>query len=268
MYFKFKYLNKIVGGFFILTCIIVIILLMIVARGQRWFQTYTPYTAYFDQGDGLGLGTPVMINGIRSGMIDSISLDENNRINVVLKIFSQYSKNIKEGSEIKIVTPLFGSANLEILPGPTQNNVILPKGVISTVSGEQSSLDALIEETMALIEMLKDPNGDLAGSLKNFNSTSRRIDSMLSSRGGTLGMLIESRDLYNRLISVTNHLNHLVSIVDESSPDIRDAITGAREGIKEANRTIRAVQKSIFIRGHVEKYLAEDSALKVEGRIE
>jgi ABC-type transporter Mla subunit MlaD len=117
MHFKFRNLNKIIGAFFILTCLLILGLLVIVARGERWFQEYVPYHSYFDNGGGLDIGSPVYIRRLEAGKVSGLSLNQDNRVRVDLDIFKQYANRIREGSLVKMVTPLVGSSRLDIVPG-------------------------------------------------------------------------------------------------------------------------------------------------------
>lgn len=266
MHFKFRHIEKIVGGFFLLTCTIVVILLVIVARGQRWFQQYTPYVCYFARGGGLHAGSVVMIHGLEAGRIKGIALSPDNRVRMDVDIFRQYADRIRAESLARLSDPLIGSSTLEIIPG-AQDRPPLPVG--ATIPSEEVSaqdLDTLIASATDLVHDLDDPEGDLKKALGNINRASHDLSSSLAKKDGTLRQIIERRELYDKLVSATTHLDRVLSAIDEKSPDIQDAVTEARRGLEEAGKVIRAMQKSIFLRGNVEQYLKEDSALRSEGR--
>ena len=44
------------------------------------------------------------------------------------------------------------------------------------------------------------------------------------------------------------------------------AIVEARRGLEETNKVLRALQKSIFLRGKIEQEMKVDSTLKMDGR--
>ncbi len=267
MHFKFRHLQKIVGGFFLFTCIIVVVLLVIVARGQKWFQSYTEYHCFFDRGGGLKVGASVMIQGLEAGLIKKISLDDQNRVRVDFKIFSKYSDRIHKDSLAKLVQPIIGSSRLEISLGSQDSPHIKPGGMIPSKDTGGSDLDELIENANDLMKSLEDPEGDLMKSLANIENATDSLSTSLAKKDGSLRMFIEKRKFYDDLSAAAEHLESVLSAIDEKSPDIKDSIAEARKGLEEANKVIRALQKSIFIRGNIEKHLKEDSTLRAEGRI-
>lgn len=268
MHFKFRHLQKIVGGFFLLAILMVVVLLVIVARGQRWFQSYTPYVAYFETSGGLRNGSMVLIRDLEAGRIESVRLDEDNRVKVIFKVFSQYADRLREGSVAKVSKPVVGSTSLALVLGPADAPQIDKGGIVSSEKDVGAGLDGLIENTTKLIRELEDPEGDLMQTLANVNVATKSLSDAMTKGDSSLRMLLEKRDLYDELTSATSHLDNLMGTLDESSPDIEDAILEARRGLEEVNKVVRALQKSIFIRGNIESYLSEDSTLKYEARAE
>lgn len=268
MQFKFKHIQKIVGGFFLLACIIIAVLLVIVARGQRWFQQYASYASYFDHGGGINVGASVMLKGLEAGNVYSVGLDSDNRVLVGIHIFKQYANRIREGSRVALMEPIVGSSRIEIDPGPQDMPPIKHGGTIPSSDTERASLDTLIGHATNLVKDLEDPKGDLKQGIANVNAITKNLADSLKEKKGTLGMLIERRDLYNEVVSITKHLDQILAGIDESTPDIRDSIIEARKGLKEANKVMKALQKSVFLRGNVEEYLKEEAVVRTEGRIE
>ena len=259
MQFKFKHLQKIVGGFFLLAVVLIIVLLVLVARGQRWFQAAVPYHCFFDRTGGLAVGAGVTIRGLEAGKVRVVSLEPDNRIRVDIEIYRKYADRIRTKSLAKLLAPLVGSSSLEIAPGPQDVPLIPHEGTIPSKEEGAADLDQLIESATELIEQLEDPKGDLMETLASVNRITKKVADALEEKKGQPGMLDE-------LASSISHLDNLLAMLDESSPDIQDSIVEARRALKEANKVIRAAQKSIFLRGHVERYLKEDTTLRTEGR--
>ena len=259
MHFKFRHLQRVVGGFFLLACIIVVLLLVIVARGQRWFQPFVPYTIVFANGGGISEGASVMIQGLGAGRVRSLSLDESNRVKVGVRLFAQYADRIRTDSLAKLTVPMIGSARLEVDLGPQQGAIIPRGGTIPSQSEKGGDLDALIQSATDLVTELKDPKGDLMEALGNINGATGSIATGLAAKPG-------QQPLMEELSSAISNLDAVLGMLDEKSPDIQDAIVEARRGLTEANKVIRALQKSVFIRGHIERYLKEDPTLRMENR--
>lgn len=279
MHFKFKHLQKIIGGFFLLTCAAVVVLLGIAARGQRWFQAYTPYVSYFETGGGLRVGTVINIKGLEAGRISSVDLGPDNRVKVGFKVFRNYAGKVTKGASISHVQPLIGSSSLELIPGPDNAQPIAAGGVIPTADGGKIDLNELVANTTRFIndatllvtnatllaKNLESPQGDLKKTLANLNSATKQVSEALNEQKGTMGLLLEKRELYDNLLSSTVRLDTVLKGLEESTPDIKDSISEARYNLEEAGKVIRALQKSIFIRGNLEKGV-EDPSLRSEGR--
>jgi ABC-type transporter Mla subunit MlaD len=265
-HFKFRHLQKIVGGFFLLTVMIIVVLLVIVARGQKWFQPYTSYHCFFERGGGLKSGASVMIQGLEAGQIRSLHLGEDNRIQVEFEIFREYADRIREDSTARLVQPMIGSSKLEIALGTPDMPQVEPGGEITSEDTGVSGLDQLIENANKLVKGLDDPEGNLKKSLVNIQGATKNLSEALAKKDGSLMQFIEKRQLYDNLSSAADHLDNVLTEIDRKGPDISDAITEARQALGEANKVIKAVQKSIFIRGYI-KERADDAALRAEGRL-
>ncbi|MBN1283460.1 MAG: MCE family protein [Proteobacteria bacterium] len=262
MQLKFRFLQRVVGGFFLLTCVIIVVLLVLVARGQRWFQPYTPYHCYFDRGGGLKAGSSVMIQGLEAGTIRRLNLEDDNRVRVDFEIYRQYADSIREGSKVKLSQPIIGSSRIEVALGAGEGDLIPPRGEIGAEAAGGSGLDELISSANRLVKELEDPEGDLMGTLDNINEFTKA----LAEKQGSIRMLVEKRKLYDELESAAGHLSSLLASIDDRSPDIQDSIVEARRGISEANKVIAALKKSVFLRGNIKEHLGRDSTLKADGR--
>ena len=287
MHFKFKHIQKIVGGFFLLSCIIIIVLLAIVARGQKWLQSYAPYVSYFDEGKGLRIGTDVTIKGMEAGRVSSVDLGPDNRVKVGVEVFRRYAGKINRGSRIYLVQPMIGSNSLEIAPGPDSSAPIPDGGVISSVDEGKTDLKALIDNATRLVKKLGDPEGDLLRTLANLNTATRNLENprgdlmqsianvnkatkelsdALVSKDGTVGMLLEKRELYDKLNSAALHLDSVMGSIEGATPEIKASISAARTDLEESEKVIRSLQKNFLIRGNIEKRMNEDANLRSEGR--
>lgn len=250
MYFKFKHLDKFVGGFFILAVICLLALLVTVARGQRWFQDYVSYKTTLSNSRGLQRGDQVIINGLEVGRVVKIDLSANDMVSVDFKIFSGYAKHMREGTKSMIDSPMVGSARIILKVGPEDAAELRPGSNIPSGEEEAASLDELIESATELAKKLGDEGGSLMTIIKD-----------IADGRGTLGQFVINPVLYNRLAAITNNVQGITKSLDEASPDIKDAIVAARRDLEEANKVIHALQKSIFLSGSIENYLGEDRLL-------
>ncbi len=266
MYFKFRHLQKLVGGFFILSCIIILGLIVIVARGQRWFQEYVPYKCIFSHAGGLTVGSGVSIQKLEAGKVSSLTLNEDNNVLITIDLFKQYQDRIRQGTLVKLSEPMIGSSSIAIIPGPKDAPLINKNDLISSKDIADDTLDALISYATDLIKQLQAPNGDLMQSLKSVNSVTGNLNKALTKNNNTLSMLVNNRELYDNLNSSVKNLDKILSDLSQSSPDLADAVVEARRGLEETNKVLMALQKSIFLRGNIEQQMKVDSTLQVGER--
>ncbi|MDO8806477.1 MAG: MlaD family protein [Elusimicrobiota bacterium] len=287
MHFKFKHRQKLVGGFFLLSCVIVIILLVIVARGQKWLQAYNQYVTYLEEGKGLRVGTGVTIKGLDAGHVYSVDLGPDNRVKVGIRVFRHYAGRINSGASISLVQPLIGSNSLEIIPGPDSAVPLAKDDVIPSVDEGKTDFKPLIDTTTRLIRDLQDPRGnlmqtlaslnattknlqnpqgDLMQALTNLNTATRKLSDALDSEQGTVGLLMQKRELYDKLSSASAHLDAVLAGMENSTPELKASISAARTDLEESEKVIRSLQKNFFIRGNIENRMKEDAALGSEGR--
>lgn len=250
MYFKFKHIDKLVGGFFILTIICLLALLVTVARGQGWFEKYTSYDSFLSNGRGLQHGDQVVVNGFEIGRVSKIKLADDDMIWVKFKVLSRYAKHVREGTTALVDSPMVGSARVLLKLGPSDAPMLKPGSVIPSGEEEAANLDGLIESATELVNKLKSPDGSLMTIVKD-----------IASGKGSLGKLITEPALYNRLSAITKNVQGVTESLNEVSPDLKDAIIAARKDLEEANKVIHALQSSIFLRGSIENYLNQERLL-------
>jgi len=266
MIFKFKHLQKIVGLFVVIAALMIVVLLMLVARGQRWFQGHVRYTANLQSASGLKPGSLIVINDLEAGRIGRVVLDSNNRVEMQIQLFDQYADRVREGSSVRVLRPIVGSAVMALIPGDPAAPALAPGSLIPTEGAEAAGLDDLIEQATSLIAALGDPKGDLMLSLANVSTATKGIVDAMTKNDSSMKLLLERRDLYDKLSSAMGHLNHILGEVDKASPEIRDAIVEARRGLEEVNKVTLALQKSFLLRGNIKQQIKQDSTLKFEAR--
>lgn len=260
MHFKFRHLDKLVGGFFIISVVSLILLMVVVARGRHWFERYVPYYSMFNSGRGLNIGDPVMIKGLKTGKVISVRLEQGNNVKVEYKILAKHSDLITDGVNAQVSAPVVGSASVVINLGQSDKPILKSGSQIPSVEESGGGLDELIADADILVKKLKDPDGNFMDTLANLKDATGDLKKTMAGKG-SLGQLITKSDLYDRFLKIAKHLQVLSETLDETSPDMRDAVVAARRDLEEAEKVIKALQKSIFLRGSIEQYLGDERLL-------
>jgi len=229
----------------------------------------------------------VTIKGLEAGRVSSVDLGPDNRVKVGVNVFRHYAGKINQGARIYLVQPMIGANSLEIVPGPDNSSPIAYGGVITSVDEGKTDLKALIDNTTRLVKKLGDPRGDLMQTLANVNTATKNLENprgdlmqaianvntatkeladALVSQQGTVGMLLEKRELYDKLNSAALHLDTVLGSIENTTPEIKASISAARTDLEESEKVIRSLQKNFLIRGNIEKRMDEDPNLRFEGR--
>ena len=187
---KFGLREKLVGIFLVLTLFILTGAIVFIAQGKNWFKKHHPYHTYFKEGYNLAPGSKVTLYNTRIGKVVKVSLTEDNRVMVRLKILAKYTSRIREDTIATVESPtIIGSEYIAIIPGTIQRLLIPPGGEIPSKEkkaltdymedfkvGEMlESLTDIAKNIKEITERLKDPGGGIFGTLDNIKEITARL---------------------------------------------------------------------------------------------
>ncbi|MDZ4678361.1 MAG: MlaD family protein [Oligoflexia bacterium] len=116
---------------------------VIVAIKQGWFSARRHIKTTFTHGNGLHPGTLVQISGLRAGTVESVILNDNNEIEVQLKVSSQFDKQLRKDSIARVIRPfIIGDKVVEITVGTKDAPALVDNSIIAS------------EETMDIMDLL------------------------------------------------------------------------------------------------------------------
>ena len=185
-----------------------------VAVKQGWFSRDFSYKTNFAQGEGIHPGTLVQIAGLRAGKVDSVRLDENDRIEVVLKIDEQFHTRVKKDSMARMIRPfIIGDKVIEVTLGSKTSPVISDHGEI------------MGQETTDIMDLLG------GGRLGPYLAT---LDSMLQNIQKLVGAF-----------AAPERANAMITLMDELVPTLQDMreLTGQMTKNKAMSRTLANFSK-------------------------
>jgi hypothetical protein len=186
---KFNKIEKTVSIFIVLGLILLLSSLALIGRGKRLFSKKYYYHTIIKSGEGLNKGMAVNMNGFQIGALENTTLDDNNNVELKIAIFEEHKKRIKEGSIVRLVSPLFGSKTLEILPGDVNSPEVKADGnliafdsdygkkLLLEKRGEMplSPVESIMLNFSDMIQKLNASNGPLFSNLENFNVIGKNI---------------------------------------------------------------------------------------------
>jgi phospholipid/cholesterol/gamma-HCH transport system substrate-binding protein len=158
------------------------------------FKRSAVLRTYMDDASGLGDGTPVRLNGITIGYLESPRLtgsrDPKRAVGFDMMVQPEYLKQIPVDSVVGIgAANLLGDKFLNITQGQSPEHV-----------KEGAELKPL--ESQDIPELLK----QMATLLTTFQTSVNRVDSLLAgveAGKGNLGKLLKDEDLYNTINAIT-----------------------------------------------------------------
>lgn len=221
----FRYMNKAVGSFILITFIVTALMLFQSGRIQNWFdpgetiKVLLPREGLF----GLGEGADAYILGTKAGEVTRIVIDPDKRIHADVQVRRDFMSFVRVDSTA-IIRKRFGVAGevyLEITRGtgaPVDWKLAVieaeadrgPTEILQVVVEElQSQILPAIKDTRQsilswkkLADKLNDPQGDLSRLVANLNSISAKFD-----RGdGSFGKLLTDDSLVKELEGLVGNL--------------------------------------------------------------
>jgi phospholipid/cholesterol/gamma-HCH transport system substrate-binding protein len=273
---KFRYLEAIVGAFVLAAFAAIVSLVLFL--GIEDHRVGEKYHLRFraDSGAGFTRGMPVKLSGFRIGRIREISLDNQAKVVVRMRIDREYQTWIRADSTAtllreglvgdSVVSISVGSPGSRELPGD-DFLPFLPEKDLSKLAFELSdSVKTVLLDIRETIAYINDPEGDIQQTLGNAHRLSanlegsrRRVDILLATTTGTVA----------RIDPVMDNLASAIDNVGRRLPVLLDRMEGTLSNTERISREfLTATEKGAprippLLRGTEE--LVEDTDDVVKG---
>lgn len=165
------------------------------------------FKVYYDNTQGLSVGTKLMYNGFKIGMLRSLKMDENQKIVAMVEVSSDME--IPEDSKIKIEAQLLGGVTLKLLKG--------------------TSKEFAEDGDILMPEYSKDVFGVINAKVMNVTNSA---DSLF----GTLNAFLHQQEINDAVNSVPVVLRELASTIIE----IRKTISSLEPALKQTSGSLTA----------------------------
>jgi len=204
-------------------CIVAII--MIKWLQQDGFLGKSEYNLYCDMATGQGLrkGTTVQINGVDVGNVGDITLTNTGYVRLTLVIDTKYKEQITNESV------LYATRDQNIISERVVNIDISHKGNRVLEEGE-----FLKASTAQDIETVLKTANELVNSISHLVTAADTLLKLIIDTNTTIGMLLGSRLLYNRLDTATVSLNKLIGGADKLLVGVSSMFNTVNEGLPKA----------------------------------
>jgi len=226
MKFKIRYADQIVGMLAILAIVILVVVIFLLGSKQRWFSKDYKYNSSFESATGLTLGMELKYKGFTIGKIKTISLDDDNLVEVSFTIFDTYYNRVKEGSVIELIINPIGLGN-SFLFHPGNGKALIPDGSFIPRADSKEGL-ALIESGQVTIPKRDDTITNVIAQvnplLTNINETLTQLNGAIKGTGkGPLS------DTMRNLSSTMSNVSDITTNVnDKMLGEINDEIVSVQ----------------------------------------
>jgi phospholipid/cholesterol/gamma-HCH transport system substrate-binding protein len=239
------------GAFIVCTLAILVAGVFIIGSRQYLFSSTYQLKAQFDNVAGLDAGADVRVGGVHSGTVRSILLPHRpgEMVTVVMELGKSTHEIIKQDSVATIETEgLLGNQYMAISFGSAGKADVRAGDIIAS------------QPPLEMADMLNKASGILDSSqqaVQNATQATANLDSISSKIDhgqGTVGALINDRQLYNNLQQTTSTL--------------RDTMVQAQAGVTDFQENMEALKHNFFLRGYFKNRGYEDSAELAKNGIE
>jgi len=224
-----------VGILGIVALFFVTLLVFLLTGNMQWFKKQIPLHVYVSDAAGLSSGSPVRINGIGSGKVDSVELsgqtDPQRVIKVDFVVNGDMLKQIPNDSIASIASDnLLGSTKfLQIDKGKSQEP-IQPGATLKSTNTQEfqqlvqqgfgvlDSAQAILQKIQGIVGEIEDGKGSIGKLLVDetlYNSLQATVSQVqllattLNSKTGTIGHLINDNALYGQFETTLNRVDQI-----------------------------------------------------------
>ena len=100
-------------------------------KGVNIFKKQNNYISVFDNVNNLNISSPILVNGYQIGLINSISMMQNDSMNLAVEIRLDKGFRVKKGSKLEFSTDFLGSSSVSLLVNPYSTEYLSPGDTIA-----------------------------------------------------------------------------------------------------------------------------------------
>jgi phospholipid/cholesterol/gamma-HCH transport system substrate-binding protein len=231
------------GAFIVATLAVLAAGVFIIGSQEYLFTSTYQLKTQFDNVAGLAVGADVQVAGVHSGNVHSILLPHKpgDKVIVVMDLDRSTKEIIKRDSVASIETEgMLGNQYIAISFGSAGQAEVKNGETIQSVPPLE--LGELLAKTSAILDSSQQAIINTTLATAHLNSVSAKIDS----GQGTVGALVNDKQLYNNLEQTTTTLNA--------------TMLQAQAGVTDFQSNMEALKQNFLLRGYFNKRGYEDAA--------
>ena len=228
---------------------------------KNWFEEKLVFATYTHSAANLREGSTVLLSGLKVGKVEKIELDPEMKIKVSFTILKEFGHLMTEGMRVQFIRPyIIGDKSLTLIPGNSRGRLLaqgesLP--LMPTLDLMEVANGEKLETMVAKVEGILDNLNDITVQVGEKKKIKRTIDDLNFT-------LAEVRKVMPHLTAnVPATSQHLAKTIENLSGLTSSIKTLQPEGAKtiellnESLITLKAMQKSFFMKGNVEEVKKE-----------
>jgi phospholipid/cholesterol/gamma-HCH transport system substrate-binding protein len=231
------------GAFIVVTLAILAIGVFIIGGKEYLFGSTYKLMAQFDNAAGLADGADVQVGGVHSGTVTAILLPNKpgDKVTVVMELAKSTHEIIKQDSVASILTEgLLGNQYLSISFGSAGQADVRNGDTIK--SDPPLQMADLLQKMKVIMDSSQQAIDNTTLATAHINSITAKIDQGT----GTVGALVNDKQLYNN--------------VDQSTTTLNSTLLQAQAGVTDFQENMEALKHNFFLSGYFKKRGYEDSA--------
>jgi phospholipid/cholesterol/gamma-HCH transport system substrate-binding protein len=231
------------GAFIVATLAVLAAGVFLIGSQENLFRSTYQLKAQFDNVAGLAVGADVQVGGVHSGNVHSIKLPHKpgDKVIVVMDLDRSTKEIIKSDSVASIETEgVLGDQFVAISFGSAGQAEVQDGETIQSVPPLE--LGALLAKTNAILDSSQQAIVNTTAATAHLNSVSAKIDS----GQGTVGALVNDRQLYDNL--------------EQTTTTLHDTMLQAQTGVTDFQENMEALKHNFFLSGYFKKRGYEDSS--------
>ena len=231
------------GAFIVATLAVLAAGVFIIGSQENLFRATYQLKAQFDNVAGLAVGADVQVGGVHSGNVRRITLPHKpgDKVIVVMDLDRSTKEIIKSDSVASIETEgVLGDQFVAISFGSAGQAEVEDGETIQSVPPLE--LGALLIKANAILDSSQQAIVNTTAATAHLNSISAKIDS----GQGTVGALVNDKQLYNNL--------------EQTTTTLHDTMLQAQIGVTDFQENMEALKHNFFLSGYYKRRGYEDSS--------
>jgi phospholipid/cholesterol/gamma-HCH transport system substrate-binding protein len=242
--------NARLGAFILITLAILALGIFIIGNKKYLFSSTYSLKTNFNSVAGLEEGADVLVGGVHVGTVRSIELPHkaSGQVTVVLELNKNTREIVRQDSVASIQTEgLLGNQYIAVSFGSDDKPEVKDGDTIS--SAPPLEMAALLDKANGLLATGQKAMDNVTDITANLKSVTAKVDS----GNGTVGALVNDRELYNNLNQTTGTLR-------DTAASAKTSVESAQAGIKSFDDNMEALKHNFLLRGYFKNRGYEDSA--------